>query len=40
MHGGGMSGHAGFAVLGVVVVIVGLALLVWAALIRRRRAYS
>jgi hypothetical protein len=40
MHGGGMSGHAGFAVLGVVVVIVGLALLAWAVLIRRRRTYS
>ncbi len=40
MHGGGMSGHAGFAVLGVVVVIVGLALLGWAALVRRRRTYS
>jgi hypothetical protein len=40
MHGGGMSGHSSFAVLGGVVVIVGLALLVWAALIRRRRTYS
>lgn len=40
MHGGGMSGHSGFAVLGGVVVIVGLALLVWAAVIRRRRTYS
>jgi hypothetical protein len=38
MHGGGMSGHGGFAVLGVVVVIVGLALLVWAARVRNRRA--
>jgi hypothetical protein len=37
MHGGGMSGHASFALLGGVVVIVGLALLAWAALIRRRR---
>lgn len=36
MHGGGMSGHSQFAVLGVVVVIVGLALLVWAVLIHRR----
>jgi hypothetical protein len=35
-----MSGHSGFAVLGGAVVIVGLALLVWAALIRRRRAYT
>lgn len=38
MHGSGMSGHSSFAVLGVVVVIVGLALLVWAALVRGRRA--
>jgi protein-S-isoprenylcysteine O-methyltransferase Ste14 len=38
MHGGGMSGHGSFAVLGVVVVIVGLALLVWAARVRNRRA--
>ena len=37
MHGSGMSGHGQFALLGVVVVIVGLALLVWAVLIRRRR---
>jgi hypothetical protein len=37
MHGSGMSGHSSFALLGGVVVIVGLALLVWAALIRRRR---
>jgi hypothetical protein len=40
MHGGGMSGHASFALLGGVVVIVGLALLVWAAVIRRRRTYT
>ena len=40
MHGSGMSGHAPFALLGVVVVIVGLALLVWAALIRRRRTLT
>jgi hypothetical protein len=40
MHGSGMSGHAPFALLGGVVVIVGLALLVWAALIRRRRAVT
>jgi hypothetical protein len=38
MHGSGMSGHGQFALLGVVVVIVGLALLVWAALVRRRPA--
>ena len=40
MHGSGMSGHAPFALLGVVVVIVGLALLVWAAVVRRRRTVS
>jgi hypothetical protein len=40
MHGSGMSGHAPFALLGRAAVIVGLALLVWAALIRRRRTYS
>ena len=40
MHGSGMSGHAPFALRGVVVVIVGLALLVWAAVVRRRRTVS
>jgi hypothetical protein len=40
MHGSGMSGHAPFALLGGAVVIVGLALLVWAALIRRRRTVA
>jgi hypothetical protein len=38
MHGSGMSGHASFALLGGVTVIVGLALLVWAARVRSRRA--
>jgi NO-binding membrane sensor protein with MHYT domain len=37
MHGSGMSGHTSFALLGVAAVVVGLALLVWAALIRSRR---
>jgi len=36
MHGSGMSGHGQFALLGVVVVIAGLALLIWAVLVRRR----
>ena len=40
MHGSGMSGHASFALLGGAAVIVGLALLVWAALIRRRSTYT
>ena len=34
MRGSGMSGHAPFALLGGAVVIVGLAMLVWAALYR------
>lgn len=33
--GSAMSGHAGYAVLGVVVIAAGIALLVWAARIRR-----
>jgi hypothetical protein len=37
MHGSGMSGHSSFALLGGAAVIVGLALLVWAARIRSRR---
>ena len=37
MHGSGMSGHEPFALLGGAAVIVGLALLVWAARIHRRR---
>jgi hypothetical protein len=36
MNGSGMSGHSSFALLGGVAVIIGLALLVWAARIRRR----
>ena len=40
MHGSGMSGHASFALLGGAAVIVGLALLVWAAVIRRRSTYT
>jgi hypothetical protein len=38
MEGSGMSGHGSFALLGVVAVIVGLALLAWAALVWHRRA--
>lgn len=37
MHGSSMSGHGGYAVLGVVVVVIGLALLVWANQVRRGR---
>jgi hypothetical protein len=37
MSGSAMSGHASYTVLGGAVAIVGLALLAWAVLIRRRR---
>jgi protein-S-isoprenylcysteine O-methyltransferase Ste14 len=37
VHGSGMSGHGQFAVLGVVTIVLGLALLVWAARVRRRQ---
>jgi hypothetical protein len=37
LRGSGMSGHAQFAVLGGAAVAAGLALLVWAARIRRRQ---
>jgi hypothetical protein len=40
MHGSGMSGHKSFAVLGGAVIIVGLALLVWAVRIHRRRTLT
>jgi len=38
MHGSGMSGHRQYAVLGIVVVVVGVALLLWARRVRRSRA--
>jgi hypothetical protein len=34
MHGSGMSGHGGYAVLGVVVLLIGLVLLAWAWRVR------
>jgi len=37
MHGSAMSGHGGYAVLGVVVIVIGLLLLVWANRVRRSR---
>lgn len=37
VHGSGMSGHGRYAVLGIAVVLIGLALLAWAWRIRRRR---
>ena len=40
LHGSGMTGHGGYAVLGAVVVLIGLALLVWAIRIRRNATTS
>lgn len=37
VHGSAMSGHGQFVLLGAAVVVVGLALLAWAARIRFRR---
>lgn len=37
MHGSSMSGHSGYAALGVVAVVIGLALLAWAWFIRSGR---
>jgi protein-S-isoprenylcysteine O-methyltransferase Ste14 len=37
MHGSSMSGHGGYAVLGVIVIVVGFALVVWANHVRRTR---
>ena len=36
LHGSGMSGHGVWAVVGVVVVLIGVALFVWAWRIRNR----
>ena len=36
VHGSAMSGHHQYAGLGVVVVVLGIALLAWAAAVRRR----
>ena len=38
VHGSSMSGHSQYAVLGVVAFVLGLALLGWAARVRRRPA--
>jgi protein-S-isoprenylcysteine O-methyltransferase Ste14 len=38
VHGSSMSGHGQYTVLGIVVVVIGLALLAWAWRIRRSRA--
>ena len=37
VHGSSMSGHGRYAVLGIAVVLIGLALLAWAWRIRKRR---
>ncbi|HUD15962.1 MAG TPA: hypothetical protein VMQ59_01820 [Acidimicrobiales bacterium] len=37
IHGSGMSGHGGYAVLGGAVIVIGLALIAWAWRIRRSR---
>jgi protein-S-isoprenylcysteine O-methyltransferase Ste14 len=39
VKGSGMTGHRQYAVLGAVVVVVGLALLLWAWTIRRSRQH-
>jgi uncharacterized membrane protein HdeD (DUF308 family) len=38
LHGSGMSGHGVWAVLGVVLIVIGLALLVWALRKRNKQA--
>ncbi len=37
LHGSGMSGHQQWTVTGAVLLVIGLALLAWAWLIRRNR---
>lgn len=37
IHGSSMSGHGGYAVLGGVLVVIGLALVTWAWRLRSRR---
>jgi hypothetical protein len=39
MHGSGMSGHGGYAVLGAIVFILGAALVGWAWRIRTRHSH-
>jgi predicted phage tail protein len=37
MRGSGMSGHGQYTALGVIVILIGLASLLWADQVRRRR---
>jgi formate-dependent nitrite reductase membrane component NrfD len=37
VHGSGMSGHGQFTILGVVAVVIGVALLIWALRVRTNR---
>jgi drug/metabolite transporter (DMT)-like permease len=39
LHGSGMSGHGGYAVLGAIVVVLGATLLGWAWRIRTRHTH-
>ena len=39
MHGSGMSGHGGYAVLGAIVLAIGAALLGWAWRLRTRHTH-
>jgi hypothetical protein len=39
MHGSGMSGHGGYAVLGAIVLVIGAALLGWAWRLRTRHTH-
>lgn len=40
LHGSAMSGHSRYAALGVVALVLGVALLAWAVVVRRRQATS
>jgi uncharacterized membrane protein YhiD involved in acid resistance len=40
VHGSGMSGHGQYAVLGAVVIVLGVTLLAWANMTRRARRRS
>jgi protein-S-isoprenylcysteine O-methyltransferase Ste14 len=40
MHGSSMTGHGGYAALGAVAVVLGLALFMWAWRVRKNRSKS